>query len=133
MSLIKIINLPTIGDNRGSLVAMEAMDKIPFNIKRAYFIFDTQKSVSRGFHAHKDLQQVAVCVAGKCRMTLDNGKKREDVWLDSPNKGIFIDKYIWREMHDFSGDCVLLVLASEHYTDSDYIRSYDQFLRIANQ
>jgi dTDP-4-dehydrorhamnose 3,5-epimerase-like enzyme len=133
MSLIKIINLPTIGDNRGSLVAMEAMDKIPFNIKRAYFIFDTQKNVSRGFHAHKDLQQVAVCVAGKCRMTLDNGKKREDVWLDSPNKGIFIDKYIWREMHDFSGDCVLLVLASEHYTDSDYIRSYDQFLRIANQ
>jgi dTDP-4-dehydrorhamnose 3,5-epimerase-like enzyme len=133
MSLIKIINLPTIGDNRGSLIAMETMDKIPFNIKRAYFIFDTQKNVSRGFHAHKDLQQVAVCVAGKCRMTLDNGKKREDVWLDSPNKGIFIDKYIWREMHDFSGDCVLLVLASEHYSDSDYIRSYDQFLRIANQ
>lgn len=132
MSLIKIINLPSIGDNRGSLVAMETMDKIPFNIKRAYFIFDTQKNVSRGFHAHKDLQQVAVCVAGKCRMTIDDGKKREDVWLDSPNKGIFIDKYIWREMHDFSDDCVLLVLASEHYTDSDYIRSYDQFLRIAN-
>tara|TARA_B110000967_G_C18548764_1_gene394278 strand:+ start:107 stop:508 length:402 start_codon:yes stop_codon:yes gene_type:complete len=133
MSLIKIINFPSIGDNRGSLIAMETMDKIPFNIKRAYFIFDTQKNVSRGFHAHKDLQQVAVCVAGKCRMTLDDGKKREDVWLDSPNKGIFIDKYIWREMHDFSGDCVLLVLASEHYLESDYIRSYDQFLRITNQ
>mgnify|MGYP006143593277 FL=1 len=133
MSLIKIINFPSIGDNRGSLVAMETMDKIPFSIKRAYFIFDTQKNVSRGFHAHKDLQQVAVCVAGKCRMTLDDGKKREDVWLDSPNKGIFIDKYIWREMHDFSGDCVLLVLASEHYLESDYIRSYDQFLRITNQ
>ena len=133
MSLIKIINFPSIGDNRGSLIAMETMDKIPFSIKRAYFIFDTQKNVSRGFHAHKDLQQVAVCVAGKCRMTLDDGKKREDVWLDSPNKGIFIDKYIWREMHDFSGDCVLLVLASEHYLESDYIRSYDQFLRITNQ
>ena len=132
MSLIKIINLPTIGDNRGSLVAMEAMDKIPFNIKRAYFIFDTQKNVSRGFHAHKDLQQVAVCVAGKCRMTLDNGKKREDVWLDSPNKGIFIDKYIWREMHDFSEDCVLLVLVSEHYDESDYIRSYDDFKKALN-
>tara|TARA_B110000305_G_scaffold205060_1_gene235022 strand:- start:1422 stop:1823 length:402 start_codon:yes stop_codon:yes gene_type:complete len=133
MSLIKIINFPSIGDNRGSLVAMETMDKIPFSIKRAYFIFDTQKNVSRGFHAHKDLQQVAVCVAGKCRMTLDDGKNREDVWLDSPNKGIFIDKVIWREMHDFSGDCVLLVLASEHYSESDYIRSYDQFLRITNQ
>ena len=133
MSLIKIINFPSIGDNRGSLIAMETMDKIPFNIKRVYFIFDTQENVSRGFHSHKNLQQVAVCVSGKCRMTLDDGKKREEVWLDSPNKGIFIDKYIWREMHDFSGDCVLLVLASEHYTDSDYIRSYDQFLRIANQ
>jgi dTDP-4-dehydrorhamnose 3,5-epimerase-like enzyme len=132
MSLIKIINFPSIGDNRGSLIAMETMGKIPFNIKRAYFIFDTRKNVSRGFHAHKDLQQVAVCVAGKCRMTLDNGKKREDVWLDSPNKGIFIDKYIWREMHDFSGDCVLLVLASEHYSELDYIKSYDEFLRITN-
>lgn len=133
MSLIKTINFPSIGDNRGSLVAMETMDKISFNVKRVYFIFDTQKNVSRGFHAHKDLQQVAVCVSGKCRMTLDDGKKREDVWLDSPNKGIFIDKYIWREMHDFSIDCILLVLASDHYLESDYIRSYDQFLRITNQ
>lgn len=133
MSLIKIINFPSIGDNRGSLVAMETKDKIPFNIKRVYFIFDTQKNVSRGFHAHKDLQQVAVCVAGKCRMILDDGKKNEEVWLDSPNKGIFIDKYIWREMHDFSDDCVLLVLANENYSESDYIRSYDEFLKITNQ
>ena len=132
MSLTKIINFPTIGDERGSLVSMEGQDKIPFNIKRVYFIFDTKKNVSRGFHAHRDLQQVAVCVAGKCRMTLDDGKKREEVWLDSPNKGIYIDKYIWREMHDFSTDCVLLVLASEHYSESDYIRDYDQFLRIRN-
>jgi dTDP-4-dehydrorhamnose 3,5-epimerase-like enzyme len=133
MSLIKIINFPSIGDNRGSLVAMETKDKIPFNIKRVYFIFDTQKNVSRGFHAHKDLQQVAVCVTGKCRMILDDGKKNEEVWLDSPNKGIFIDKYIWREMHDFSDDCVLLVLANENYSESDYIRSYDEFLKITNQ
>ena len=132
MSLIKIINFPSIGDNRGSLVAMETMDKIPFNIKRVYFIFDTQENVSRGFHSHKNLQQVAVCVAGKCRMTLDDGKKREDVWLDSPNKGIFIDKYIWREMHDFSEDCVLLVLASEHHIESDYIRSYEDFKTAVN-
>ena len=133
MSLIKIINFPTIGDERGSLIAMEAKDQIPFDIKRVYFIFDTQKNVSRGFHAHKDLQQVAVCVTGKCRMVLDDGKKNEEVWLDSPNKGIFIDKYIWREMHDFSDDCVLLVLANENYSESDYIRSYDEFLKITNQ
>lgn len=132
MSLIKIIDFPSIGDNRGSLVAMETIDKIPFNIKRVYFIFDTQENVSRGFHSHKNLQQVAVCVSGKCRMTLDDGKKREEVWLDSPNKGIFIDKYIWREMHDFSEDCVLLVLVSEHYDESDYIRSYDDFKKALN-
>ncbi len=132
MSLIKIINFPSIGDNRGSLVSMETIDKIPFNIKRVYFIFDTQKNVSRGFHSHKNLQQVAICVSGKCRMTLDDGKKREEVWLDSPNKGIFIDKYIWREMHDFSEDCVLLVLVSEHYNESDYIRSYEDFKKALN-
>ena len=132
MSLIKIINFPSIGDNRGSLVSMETIDKIPFNIKRVYFIFDTQKNVSRGFHSHKNLQQVAICVSGKCRMTLDDGKKREEVWLDSPNKGIFIDKYIWREMHDFSEDCVLLVLVSEHYDESDYIRSYEDFKKALN-
>ena len=127
MSLNKIINFPIMGDDRGLLVAMESIDKVPFEIKRVYFIFDTLKDVSRGFHAHKQLEQIAVCVSGKCRMTLDDGKKREDVWLDSPNKSIFIDKYIWHEMHDFSEGCVLLVLASEHYNESDYIRSYDDF------
>ncbi len=121
-----------MGDDRGLLVAMESIDKVPFEIKRVYFIFDTLKDVSRGFHAHKQLEQIAVCVSGKCRMTLDDGKKREDVWLDSPNKSIFIDKYIWHEMHDFSEGCVLLVLASEHYNESDYIRSYDDFMSSVN-
>tara|TARA_B100000925_G_C21907495_1_gene429973 strand:+ start:183 stop:581 length:399 start_codon:yes stop_codon:yes gene_type:complete len=132
MSLNKIINFPIMGDDRGLLVAMESIDKVPFEIKRVYFIFDTLKDVSRGFHAHKQLEQIAVCVSGKCRMTLDDGKKREDVWLDSPNKSIFIDKYIWHEMHDFSEGCVLLVLASEHYNESDYIRSYDDFMSSVN-
>tara|TARA_B100000212_G_C27202216_1_gene459241 strand:- start:370 stop:768 length:399 start_codon:yes stop_codon:yes gene_type:complete len=132
MSLIKIINFPSIGDDRGSLVAMETTDKVPFEIKRVYFIFDTLKDVSRGFHAHKHLKQIAICVSGKCRMIIDDGKNREDVWLDSPNKGLLIETNIWREMHDFSEDCVLLVLASEHYNESDYIRSYDDFKRTIN-
>ncbi len=132
MSLIKIINFPSIGDDRGSLVAMETIDKVPFEIKRVYFIFDTLKDVSRGFHAHKQLKQIAICVSGKCRMVIDDGKNREEVWLDSPSKGIFIDTNLWREMHDFSEDCVLLVLASEHYNESDYIRSYDDFKSTVN-
>ena len=128
MSLIQIINFPINGDDRGSLIAVENNKEIPFKIKRIYYIFNTQKNVSRGFHAHKKLKQVAICVKGKCHMVLDDGKSRESVWLDSPEKGVFIQDLTWREMHDFSDDCVLLVLASELYNESDYIRNYDEFL-----
>lgn len=127
MSLIQLVNFPPLGDDRGSLVALEAHKTVPFDIKRVYFIFGTQAGVSRGFHAHRALQQAAVCVTGKCRIVLDDGQRREDVWLDSPTKGLLIGDLVWREMHDFSPDCVLLVLASEHYDETDYIRSYDDF------
>ncbi|MFK3871731.1 sugar 3,4-ketoisomerase [Pseudoalteromonas rhizosphaerae] len=132
MSLIKLINLPPLGDERGSLVSLESNKSIPFDIKRVYYIFGTKSGVARGFHAHKKLKQVAVCVTGKCRMTLDDGIQRKEEWLDSATKGILIEDMIWREMHDFSDDCVLLVLASEHYDESDYIRNYDEFLKGVN-
>lgn len=131
MNLLQFIDFPPLGDDRGSLVALEAEKTVPFAIKRVYYIFGTQKGVSRGFHAHKDLKQVAVCVTGKCRMVLDNGYSREETWLDSPTKGLVIDELVWREMHDFSEDCVLLVLASEYYDESDYIRDYNDFLGYA--
>lgn len=131
LSLINLINFPPLGDDRGSLVALEAHKTVPFDVKRVYYIFGTQAGVSRGFHAHRALQQVAVCVIGKCRMVLDDGQRREDVWLGSPTKGLLIGDLVWREMHDFSPDCVLLVLASEHYDEADYIRSYDEFKKIA--
>ena len=127
MNLINIILLPPLGDHRGSLVALEAHKTIPFDVKRVYYIFGTQPGVSRGFHAHRALKQVAVCVTGKCRMVLDDGKRRDEVWLDAPTKGLLIGDLVWREMHDFSPDCVLLVLASEHYNETDYIRSYEEF------
>lgn len=128
MSLIKLINFPPLGDDRGSLVALESQQSIPFDIKRVYYIFGTQRGIARGFHAHKQLKQVAVCVTGRCRMVLDDGNQREEVWLDSATKGILIEDMVWREMHDFSEDCVLLVLASEHYDESDYIRDYVEFI-----
>ncbi|BFM49634.1 FdtA/QdtA family cupin domain-containing protein [Marinomonas sp. THO17] len=128
MSLIQLINFPSLGDDRGSLVALESQQSIPFDIKRVYYIFGTQEGVARGFHAHKQLKQVAVCVTGRCRMVLDDGKYREEVWLDSASKGILIEDMVWREMHDFSEDCVLLVLASEYYDESDYIRDYVEFI-----
>lgn len=130
MSLIQPISFPPLGDLRGSLVALEAHKTVPFEIKRVYYIFATQVGVSRGFHAHQALQQVAVCVTGKCRMVLDDGLHREECWLDSPTQGLLIREMVWREMHDFSPDCVLLVLANQHYDESDYIRNYQEFKRI---
>lgn len=111
-------------------MALEAHKTVPFDVKRVYYIFGTKEGVSRGFHAHQALQQVAVCVTGKCRMVLDDGKTREEIWLDSPTKGLLIGDLLWREMHDFSPDCVLLVLASEYYNEADYIRSYEEFKKI---
>lgn len=129
MALVQWIQFDPLGDDRGSLVALEGDKTIPFKIKRVYYLFYTQQGVARGFHAHKRLKQVAVCVTGKCKMYLDNGIQRTDVWLDSPTQGITIDPMVWHEMHDFSPDCVLLVLADEHYDENDYIRNYDEFIR----
>ncbi len=130
MSLIKWIDFKSLGDERGSLVALEIGQEkeLPFAIKRVYYIYRTADGVSRGYHAHRNLKQVAICVAGRCRMVLDNGITREETWMDCPTKGLLIESMVWREMHDFSSNCVLLVLASEHYDEDDYIRSYSDFL-----
>lgn len=127
----QLINLRVIGDLRGSLISIEQGTNIPFNLKRAYYIFDTKSGVSRGFHAHKNLQQLAVCVKGTCRIVLDDGRIRENFWLDSPTKGLLINDMVWREMHDFSEDCVLAIFADELYNERDYIRDYNQFIKEA--
>ena len=132
MSLIKLIDFPSLGDQRGSLVALESDSSIPFDIKRVYYIFGTQQGVARGFHAHKQLKQVAVCIAGKCRITLDNGFNKAEFYLASPFLGLLIGVMVWLEMHAFSNACVLLVLASEHYDESDYIRDYSTFINFAH-
>ena len=134
MSLFTWIDFQARGDSRGSLVALEIgrRKEVPFEVKRVYYIYETEKGVSRGFHAHRNLKQIAICVSGKCRMLLDNGKVREEMWMSSATKGLLIENMVWREMHDFSSDCVLLVLASEHYDESDYIRNYSEFVKEAN-
>ncbi|WP_330115225.1 FdtA/QdtA family cupin domain-containing protein [Pseudomonas sp. JS3066] len=131
MTLIKWAELVAIGDGRGQLVSLEEHKNIPFEIKRVYYMTDLKPGVPRGFHAHRHLHQVAVCVAGRCRFILDDGVTREEAWLDSPTKGLIIGNMVWREMHDFSEDCVLMVLASEHYDEADYIRKYEHFLEAA--
>lgn len=120
--------LRIIGDDRGSLIALEQRRDIPFDVRRAYYIFNTKTDVSRGSHAHFRLEQYIICLSGRCRILIDDGVKRESIWLDAPNKAIHIKKLIWREMHDFSADCVLLVFASNHYDEGDYLRNYDDFI-----
>jgi dTDP-4-dehydrorhamnose 3,5-epimerase-like enzyme len=132
MSIIKMIKFDLLGDERGSLISLEENKNIPFDIKRVYYIFGTEQGVARGFHAHKNLQQIAICVKGSCRFILDNGTDRESVVLDSPSVGLYIDNNKWREMHDFSEDCVLVVLASDYYDEADYIRDYKAFVEVIN-
>lgn len=133
MKLAQLIDFTVFGDVRGSLVSLEQNKNIPFEVKRVYYIFDTQAGVSRGFHAHKHLEQVLICLKGSCRFVLDNGQKREQLVLNSPTKGLYVGHNLWREMHDFSKDCVLLVLACDHYHESDYIRDYDAFMEVVNK
>lgn len=126
---IKLIQFTNLADDRGSLVSLEANKNVPFDIRRVYYLFATKEGVSRGFHAHRKLKQVIVAVSGSCRFVLDDGIERRELLLHSPSQGLVIESNIWREMHDFSPDCVLMVLASTHYDESDYIRSYDEFLK----
>lgn len=117
------------GDHRGQLVALEEGKEIPFQVKRVYYMYDTVEGVRRGYHAHKCLEQILVCVHGSCKILLDNGKETAVVNLDTPFEGLYISNDMWREMYDFSPDAVLMVLASELYDEADYIRNYDEFLK----
>nr|QOS16926.1 TDP-4-oxo-6-deoxy-alpha-D-glucose-3,4-oxoisomerase [Vibrio parahaemolyticus]QOS17223.1 TDP-4-oxo-6-deoxy-alpha-D-glucose-3,4-oxoisomerase [Vibrio parahaemolyticus]QOS18695.1 TDP-4-oxo-6-deoxy-alpha-D-glucose-3,4-oxoisomerase [Vibrio parahaemolyticus]QOS19187.1 TDP-4-oxo-6-deoxy-alpha-D-glucose-3,4-oxoisomerase [Vibrio parahaemolyticus]QOS27032.1 TDP-4-oxo-6-deoxy-alpha-D-glucose-3,4-oxoisomerase [Vibrio parahaemolyticus] len=129
MSLIKLINFNVIGDARGSLVALEQSKDIPFDIKRVYYLYGMQSCVPRGFHAHKDTVQVAVCLNGSCEILMDDGITKETITLNSPSQGLLIDVMQWHEMYNFSENCILMVMANEVYKESDYIRNYDEFLK----
>ena len=118
------------GDDRGMLVALEEYKDIPFEIKRVYYMYDTKKDVHRGFHAHKSLEQILICIHGSCKVLLDNGTEKNIVSLEKPYEGLYIANNMWREMYDFSEDAVLMVLASEYYKEEDYIRDYNEFLRM---
>lgn len=121
------------GDDRGMLVSLEEFNDIPFEIKRVYYMYDTQEGVRRGFHAHKSLEQILICIHGSCKVLLDNGAEKKIVSLEKPYEGLYVSNNMWREMYDFSPDAVLMVLASEVYKEEDYIRDYDTFLRMVNE
>jgi len=126
--LVQLVPIPEHGDARGQLSVVEVGVALPFIVRRAYWIYGTQPGVSRGFHAHKKLRQLCVCVVGSVKVRLFDGQREESVVLDSPASGLLIGPGLWREMHDFSPNCVLMVFADAEYDEADYIRDRENFI-----
>lgn len=120
-----------MGDERGSLIALEENHNVPFDVKRVFYIYGTQGGISRGQHSHYKTKQLLIAVNGGCIVTLDDGRNNKETYtLNKPNVGLLQDELIWGSMHDFSHDCILMVLADSYYDDRDYIRNYDDFLKV---
>lgn len=126
----RLVELPFIPDLRGSLSFAEVGQKLPFEPKRYFIVFDVKSKEVRGEHAHRRLHQFLVCVKGSCSIVVDDGKNREEYQLDKPNLGIYLPPMIWGIQYKYTADAILLVLASERYDPEDYIRDYDEFLSL---
>lgn len=122
------------GDERGHLVICEGGIDIPFDIKRIFYIYGSDSNVVRGQHANRNTEFVLINVAGTSKVRIKDGKGNETVYsLNRPHTGIYIPKMIWKDMYEFSEDSVLLCLASTHYDDNEYIRDYDEYVKIINE
>lgn len=126
---IKIIEFPDLGDERGNLVVVEGETSIPFQIRRAFYIYGSDDTVIRGRHANRESQFVLINVSGTSKVRVDDGVEEYVVELNRPRMGLYIPAMLWKDMYDFSADSVLLVLASTHYDGSEYIRDYDDYLK----
>lgn len=126
--MYSLIDLTVRGDSDGKLVAIEAGAGLPFDLKRVYYIWDTEKNALRGKHAHKKLEQLVICTSGSCDFTIDTGQERKTVHLNRPDQALYLNSPLWREFTNFSSDCVVMVLASQPYDTSDYIHDYKEFL-----
>ncbi len=126
----QILHFPDLGDERGNLVVVEGEQQIPFNIKRVFYIYGSDDTVVRGQHANLRSEFVLINVAGSSKVKVDDGKETSIIELNQPRMGVYLPKMLWKEMYDFSADSVLLVLSNEHYDSSEYIRDYDEYLKI---
>lgn len=124
---ITIINIPKIENHLGNIAVVEK-DVLPFEIRRVYYLYDIPSTAHRGGHSHKKLKQVLIAISGSFDVILDDGNERKTITLNKPNKGLLINTNIWRELNNFSSGAVCLVLASDEFDESDYIRDYDEFL-----
>ena len=127
----RIIELPKITDPRGNLSFIEAGRHIPFDIKRVYYLYDVPGGADRGSHAHKRLQQFIIAMSGSFDVILDDGTGKKRYHLNRSYYGLYVCPMMWRELDNFSSGSVCLVLASDYYDESDYIRDYDEFLKFA--
>lgn len=129
----RLIELPKISDVRGNLTAVEGDITLPFAIRRVYYIYDVPSGATRAAHAHKILHQCFVAIAGSFNIHLENGSQTANIVLNRPNIGLYVRPGVWRLIDNFSGGAVCLVFASAHYEESDYIRSYDEFLEFVKR
>lgn len=128
-SILKPVHVSHLMDQRGTLDVAELKIEDQFETKRLYCISGVPKSQSRGAHAHKSLKQIFFAVAGSLELTVTDGSTIETVELVAHKEGFFLPAGYWRDLKNFSDDAVCLVLASEHFSEADYIRSYDEYLR----
>ena len=125
--------MPAITDPRGDLTFIEGGNHVPFEIKRIYYVYNVPVDSLRGGHAHRDLEQVVFALSGSFRMTVDDGRKRQEYYLRNPRKGIYMSRLVWREMDQFSQGAVCMVLASHAFDETDYLRDYDEFLAVVRK
>ncbi len=124
-----VLRFKDLGDERGKLVVIEGGEAIPFEIKRVFYIYGSDATVVRGQHANRESEFVLINVAGKSKVRITDGIDEMVIELDKPMMGVYIPRMLWKDMYDFSSDSVLLVLASTHYDDSEYIRDYNDYLK----
>lgn len=130
----KVLEFKEYGDDRGNLVVAEGSGfDVPFDIRRVFYMYGSDGGIKRGNHANRYTEFVLINVSGSSKVLVDDGEHKEIIVLDKPRMGLYLAPMVWKEMYDFSEDSVLLVLASEHYIDSEYIREYDTFLDVLKQ
>ena len=127
---VRIIDLTRFPDHRGSLTVIEELKDIPFSIKPAYWVYDVPHNGTRGGHAHHEQQQIIIALSGSFSVIVDNGLSKQTYHLSDPSKGLYISAGIWNTLENFSSGAVCMVLASGSYDEDDYIREYEEFLKI---
>lgn len=129
---VKFLEFPQLGDDRGHLVVIEGNQDIPFNIKRIFYIYGSDKDVVRGQHANLNSEFVLINVNGTSKVRVTDGSNEKIYVLNKQHTGIYLPKLVWKDMFDFSKDSVLLVLSNEHYNGKEYIRDFDEYKKIMN-